>query len=115
MGWSLAGKRAVTQGRSQNHDTHTHSAQTHSGRSDRRTLTLEALVLLQPQDAADVLDAARGELVVVFAGSVRGLREHQVAAFAARRAQVAAVQALVVLQPRRGEVSHSVTKAQSRM
>lgn len=63
-------------------------------------LTLKALVLLQPEDLADVLDAARRELIAVFSHLVRGLREHQVPAFADSGAKVPAVRALVVLQQR---------------
>lgn len=63
-------------------------------------LTLKALVLLQPEDLADVLDAARREFIAVFSHLVRGLREHQVPAFAASGAKVPAVRALVVLQQR---------------
>lgn len=55
------------------------------------SLTLKALVLLQPEDLADVLDAARRELIVVFSHLVCGLGEHQVPAFAASGAKVPAV------------------------
>lgn len=88
---------------------HTTTKYTHTNvNRSLSALTLEALVLLQLEDVADVLDAARRELVVVFSRAVCGLREHQVAAFAAGRAEVAAVCSLVVLRRRPREVSHSV-------
>lgn len=95
-------------------NAHAHTDPTHR-REPFWRLTLEAVVLLQLEDVADVLDAARGELVVVFSCAVRGLREHQIAAFPAIRAQVAAVGSLVVLQsqPREGFFFQPANKVQN--
>lgn len=67
-------------------------------------LTHKTLILLQLEDLADASDAARRELIVVFTHAVRGLREHQVPAFAAVGAKVPAVRSLVMLRRRYGRI-----------
>lgn len=66
--------------------------------ADPLSLTHKALILLQPEDLADVVNAAGGELIVVLTHLVRGVREHQVPAFTSSGTKVPAVRALIMLE-----------------
>lgn len=63
-------------------------------------LTHKAVVLLQSEDLADVLDAAVGEFFIVFTHLVCGVREHQVPPFTTTGTEIPAVQALIMLKYR---------------